>query len=106
MEGMTRHLDAHGFTASRRAGWALPPASVPGYSRLARGQATAVNFFPNGAQKYQMWGFMPEAPPAGLHPVGETTKLRTGAQVSLVKPVKSAAQPQARSMQSLELGRR
>src|SRR5262249_41670363 len=66
MEGMTRHLDTHGFTASQSARWALPPASVPGHSRLARGRATAANFFPNGAQKYQMWGFVPEAPQAGI----------------------------------------
>ena len=36
------------------------------HSRLASGQATAANFFPNGAQKYHMWGFVAEAPQAGI----------------------------------------
>src|SRR5262249_60113404 len=65
MESMTTRLDGHRFTARHSAG-NTPPAPVLDYSRLAYGQTTAANFFPNGAQKYQMWGFMPEAPQAGI----------------------------------------
>src|SRR5262245_2795325 len=66
MESMTTRLDAHSFTARHGSRNTLRPAPVLDYSRLAYGQATAANYFPNGAQKYQMWGFVAEAPQAGI----------------------------------------
>src|SRR5215475_6272329 len=65
MEGMTKRLDALSFTAGHGARSALSPAARRGFSRPAYGRETAANFFPNGAQKYQMWGFVPEAPQGG-----------------------------------------
>src|SRR5262245_57193431 len=66
MESMTKRLDALSFTASHSARTALAPAAVPGHFCLPYGRTTGANYFSNGAQKYQMWGFMPEAPQAAI----------------------------------------
>jgi hypothetical protein len=52
-------------------------ATALGYFRLTYGQAAAGNICANGAQKYQISPFTPEAPQDGLDPKSETVKLRT-----------------------------
>jgi hypothetical protein len=61
-----RSLDAQGMTATRVVGETSLAAAVLGYFRLAHGQAMVGNFFSNGAQKYQIWPFIAEAPQGAI----------------------------------------